>query len=160
MQILCFPLSLNPSLFRSCRPNDNAVTAFLQKMGLSVDDLKKRPLLAKQLAAQHLILHSNVRAEELFANGPSRIVTTAAHEPNDLVFKKLSDGSVKVTDVQGQTANVKKAFFIDDNKTGHPIDKVLMPGRMVHHASSPPTVLLYCCFALYCSSCVKVEQCE
>jgi hypothetical protein len=40
-------------------------------MNLTVDGLKARPSLAKQLAAQHIILRHNVRAQELFENGPN-----------------------------------------------------------------------------------------
>lgn len=108
-------------------PTDAAVTAFLKEMGLSVEDLKKRPLLAKQLAGQHLILKANVGPAELFANGPARIVATAAGEPNDLLFTKAADGGVKVADIQGNTATVSKTFAIDGKKSGHGIDKVLMP---------------------------------
>jgi hypothetical protein len=42
---------------------------------------------------------------------------------------------VKVTDVQGFTANVKPHIAIDDNKTLHPIDKVMMPGEPACHPS-------------------------
>jgi hypothetical protein len=37
--------------------------------------------------------------------------------------------SVKVTDVQGFVANVNKHVAIDDSKTFHPVDKVLLPGN-------------------------------
>jgi hypothetical protein len=39
--------------------------------------------------------------------------------------------SVKVTDVQGFVANVNKHVAIDDNKTFHPVDKVLLPGKQI-----------------------------
>jgi hypothetical protein len=54
------------------------VGTFLQRMNLTVDGLKARPSLAKQLAAQHIILRHNVRAQELFESGPVRIVKTLA----------------------------------------------------------------------------------
>lgn len=112
------------------RPTDAAIAAFLKQIGLTVDDLKKRPLLAKQLAAQHIILKGNVGPKELFANGPIRVVATAAKNPNDVVFTKGAGGSVEVTDVQGNTAKVLSTFPIDPKKTGHAIDKVLLPGEL------------------------------
>lgn len=39
-----------------CRPTDAAIRAFLRDMNLTVDELKQRPLLAKQLVAQHTLL--------------------------------------------------------------------------------------------------------
>eukprot|EP00878_Enallax_costatus_P000167 GHUV01000218.1.p1 GENE.GHUV01000218.1~~GHUV01000218.1.p1 ORF type:complete len:426 (+),score=137.31 GHUV01000218.1:154-1431(+) len=124
------PMSKPAAVYTVLVPTDAAIEAFLKEMGLTVDDLKKRPLLAKQLAAQHVILKANVRPQELFANGPTRIVATAAKRPNDLVFNKGAGDSVTVTDVQGNTANVQKPFEIDARKTGHPIDKVLMPASV------------------------------
>jgi hypothetical protein len=56
------------------------VQTFLKRMNLTVEGLKARPSLAKQLAAQHIILKHNVRAQELFENGPVRIVQTLAGE--------------------------------------------------------------------------------
>jgi len=41
------------------RPTDAAIESFLKDMGLTVDDLKKRPTLAKSLVAQHTLLRSN-----------------------------------------------------------------------------------------------------
>lgn len=117
-------------MYAARRPTDAAVEAFLKQMGLTVEELMKRPLLAKQLAAQHLILKANVRPQELFANGPARIVATAAGGPNELLFTQAGT-AVKVADVHGNTANVQKLFIIDDNKTAHPIDNVLMPGTVV-----------------------------
>lgn len=107
-------------------PSDLAVQTFLKRMNLTVEQLKARPALAKALAAQHLIMKHNVRAQELFENGPVRIVKTLAGTPNDLLFRKVGN-DVKVTDVQGFTANVNKHVAIDDNKTLHPVDKVLLP---------------------------------
>ncbi|KAF8055656.1 RPA1A [Scenedesmus sp. PABB004] len=107
-------------------PNDKAITDFLGSMGLTAADLAARPLLAKQLVAQHLILGHNVRAEEIFDRGDARVVATLAGPPNNLLFRRLPDKSVKVTDVQGNVANVKKYFAIDDNKSAHPVDKVLL----------------------------------
>lgn len=136
-----------------CRPNDAAIQTFLKQMGLTVDDLKKRPLLAKELAGQHIILKHNVRPAELFANGPARIVATATGKPNDLLFTRGADGTVRVSDVQGHTAKVGKSFFIDSKKTGHGIDKVLMPGKIalllgtltrIHYSRS-----LVCCAESY-----------
>lgn len=121
------PLSKPGAVYTVLVPNDAAIQTFLKQMGLTVDDLKKRPLLAKELAGQHIILKHNVRPAELFANGPARIVATATGKPNDLLFTRGADGTVRVSDVQGHTAKVGKSFFIDSKKTGHGIDKVLMP---------------------------------
>lgn len=41
------------------RPTDAAIESFLKDMGLTVDEFKKRPALAKQLVAQHTLLNSN-----------------------------------------------------------------------------------------------------
>jgi hypothetical protein len=41
------------------RPTEAALQAFLRDMNLSADDLAKRPVLAKRLIAQHIILRSN-----------------------------------------------------------------------------------------------------
>ncbi len=40
-------------------PTDAAIEKFLKDMGLTVDDLKKRPVLAKQLVAQHMLNKAN-----------------------------------------------------------------------------------------------------
>eukprot|EP00775_Hariotina_reticulata_P005394 gene5394-5628_t len=107
-------------------PSDAAIAAFLKTMGLTLDDLKARPLLAKKIVAQHLILKHNVREQELFDQGNSRVVDTLAGRPNELLFRKLAGGAVTVSDFQGNTANVQKGLIqIDNNKTAHPIDKVL-----------------------------------
>jgi hypothetical protein len=58
----------------------------------------------------------------------SAAAAAATGPPNDLLFRKVGD-SIKVTDVQGFVANVNKHVAIDDNKTFHPVDKVLLPGR-------------------------------
>jgi hypothetical protein len=82
-----------------CRPSDAAIAAFLKTMGLTLDDLKQRPLLAKKIVAQHTILKHNVREQELFAQGNTRIVDTMAGRPNELLFQKLPSGSVTVRNV-------------------------------------------------------------
>jgi uncharacterized surface protein with fasciclin (FAS1) repeats len=110
-------------------PTDAAITKFLKDMGLSVDDLKKRPELAKQLVAQHTLLGDNVREQEIFAKGNYRKVTTMASKEfkgdEDLKFKR-ADGKVTITDAQGNTVNVAgKPMHPDDNKTVIPIDGVL-----------------------------------
>lgn len=54
--LLLLPLTQS---YRLLRPTDAAITKFLKDMGMTVDDLKKRPLLAKQLVAQHTLLGDN-----------------------------------------------------------------------------------------------------
>lgn len=75
--LLCRPRSLRS-------PNDAAVASFLSAMGLTLDDLKARPQLAKKIAAQHIILKSNVRAQEIFADGNVREVNTLAGRPSEV----------------------------------------------------------------------------
>jgi uncharacterized surface protein with fasciclin (FAS1) repeats len=110
-------------------PTDAAIETFLKDMGLTVDDLKKRPVLAKQLVAQHTLLGSNVREAEIFEKGDTRKAASLASKQfrgdDDLTFTR-KDGKVTVTDPQGFTATVGKPIVLDDDKTVLPIDKVLM----------------------------------
>jgi uncharacterized surface protein with fasciclin (FAS1) repeats len=113
-------------------PTDAAVEKFLKDMGLTVDDLKKRPMLAKQLVAQHTLLRSNVRESEIFEKGDTRKAATLASKTglglgNDDIEFKRAGGKVTVTDPQGNVANVVgKPVHPDENKTIIPIDRVLM----------------------------------
>jgi len=109
-------------------PTDAAIEAFLKDMGLTVDDLKKRPILAKSLVAQHTLLRSNVREQEIFAKGETRKAATLAALPGkeDIEFKRSAAGKYTVTDPQGFSANVGKPIHPDDNKTILPIDRVLL----------------------------------
>jgi len=109
-------------------PTDAAIEAFLKDMGLTVDDLKKRPMLAKALVGQHTLLNHNVREQEIFAEGESRKAATMASMSgkDDIVFKRSAAGKYTVTDPQGFTANVGKPIHPDENKTILPIDRVLM----------------------------------
>jgi len=109
-------------------PTDAAIEAFLKDMGLTVDDLKNRPTLAKSLVSQHTLLRSNVREQEIFAKGESRKAATMAALPGkeDIEFKRSAAGKYTVTDPQGFTANVGKPIHPDDNKTILPIDRVLL----------------------------------
>jgi len=109
-------------------PTDAAIEAFLKDMGLTVDDLKKRPTLAKALVGQHTLLKSNVREQEIFAKGETRKAATLASVSgkDDVEFKRSGPGKYTVTDPQGFTANVGKPIHPDDNKTILPIDRVLM----------------------------------
>lgn len=77
-------------------PTDAAITAFLKDMGLTVDDLKARPGLAKEIVGTHLILGANVRQQEIFDGGRSvRIAKSAAGRGNELVFTKTPKGDRK-----------------------------------------------------------------
>jgi len=113
-------------------PTDAAIESFLKDMGLTVDDLKKRPMLAKQLVAQHTLLNSNVRESEIFEKGETRKAATLASKTglglgnDDVEFKRSAAGKYTVTDPQGNVANiVGKPIHPDENKTILPIDKVL-----------------------------------
>lgn len=111
-------------------PTNAAVEAFLKDMGLTLADLKSRPGLAKAIAGQHLVLRHNVRAQELFADGPSRLVASAAGRGNELLFTKAKDGKVTVEGRQGVSASVDPAYLaIDENKTAHKIDRVLLSDK-------------------------------
>lgn len=67
-------------------------------------------------------------------------------KPNNLRFTKLKDGSVKVTDVQGNEGNVKKDISFDENKTILPVDRVMLSGEQKSCAEQ-----LSACFAACCS---------
>lgn len=106
-------------------PSNAAVKGFLTEMGLTMADLKARPGLAKRIVGSHLLLGSNVRAQEIFANGNTRVANTAAGSSSRLLLKQAG-GKVTVAGKHGAAANVDPAYVaVDDNKTIHVVDKVL-----------------------------------
>lgn len=65
-----------------------------------------------------------------------------------MLFRRLPNGDIKVTDFQGNVANVRKqSFAIDGSKTGHGIDKVLFSGEQDN------AVTLLACRCRGCTCC-------
>lgn len=107
-------------------PSDAAVKTFLKDMGLTADDLKKHPQLARALVAYHTVLGVAAGPKELFAKGDKvEVPTTDPHYK--LTFIKKPEG-VFVQDFQGNTAKVSKASAGKGAHTVHVIDKVLYSG--------------------------------
>eukprot|EP00775_Hariotina_reticulata_P009122 gene9122-9291_t len=108
-------------------PTDAAVQSFLTEMGLTAADLKSRPGLAKKLLAVHAIIAGNLGNDQIFeANRTARIVAPVGGRNDNLIFLKGKDGKVTVRSPQGTVANVVKVVPVDEFKTIHIIDKVLL----------------------------------
>lgn len=123
-------------------------------MGLSMNSLAARPLLAKQLVAQHLVLALPPDAQQLLVEGKIASVPTLAtdrsgganHTILRAAMKGGSSGSnggsgssgnggkqqqqrqLHITDGQGQTAVAVKVVRQGANKVAIIIDRVLMSG--------------------------------
>eukprot|EP00775_Hariotina_reticulata_P003131 gene3131-3409_t len=95
-------------------------------MGLTADDVKKNPALAKAILAYHTILGAAAGPKELFAKGPEVIVPTAAGIYK-IVIEKAGD-AVTATDFQGNVATITAVNLGSDNHQIHVIDRVLFSG--------------------------------
>jgi hypothetical protein len=74
--------------------------------------------------------------QEIFANGDTRLVNTAARGDSRLLLKRAG-GKVTVAGKHGAAANVDPAYVVvDDNKTIHVIDKVLYGGEPLNAAAA------------------------
>lgn len=135
------PMSNPKAKWTLLAPDDAAVDAWLGAMGLSVDDLKARPILAKELAKQHLIVRSNLRAADIFDQGDTRSVRTMAGRPNNLLLSAERSGGkiskVTIRDFQDGVATVKGELIpVDENKSVHKIDRVLSSDRYYTDAAA------------------------
>lgn len=107
-------------------PSNAAIDTFLADMGLTLDELKANPTLAKAILGYHVVLGVAAGPAELFAKGDKVKVATAV-APFTLTFNKAGD-AVTVTDTQGNVAKVMKANLGSANHQVHVVDKVLYSG--------------------------------
>lgn len=104
--------------------------AFLNSMGMTLDELKRDEHLVDDIVAYHTLVGYNIRKADILAvqdkfNGAVPVYTLARPWHVTVMHK---DGKSLVKDAQGNVAHILRALE-HDNHVVHVIDKVLFSGE-------------------------------